>query len=268
VGCNAAGSQNNAVTEANMVTGVVLDTKGKPIAGAKVRAENPTGYNIHVDGTTDANGKYTLKLTSIGGWVIYAWKTITTEDGDTYHLRIAGEKESDYAAFAPGKTPVVRNFRWKLTGAIPDRPQAPDFSSGYFGGSLRFVNDHYNENGGGATEMPEGTVITVTLTPVAGAKYLDGTPATQVITKTFKIKQRVPRDVNFYIGDIPVTEYTVSAKTNTGKEVYLGRNKFNYSEHVQQSTASFYPALGSSGSYESGIGVGAAYNFPYYMSMR
>src|SRR6476620_9434566 len=174
----------NKSADINIVTGVVLDTKGKPIVGAKIRAENPTGYNIHVDGTTDANGKYTLKLTSIGGWVIYAWKTVTTEDGDIYYLRMAGEKESDYAAFAPGKTPVVRNFRWKLSGAIPDRSQARDFSSGYFGGSLRFVNTYSNEEGGNPTEMAEGTTVTITLTPVSGAKYLDGTTATQAITKT------------------------------------------------------------------------------------
>ena len=116
--------------------------------------------------------------------------------------------------------------------------------------------------------MPAGTKITVTLTPVNGALYLDGSPATEAITKTFTIAERVPRNVNFYIGDIPVTKYKVTAKTEAGENIFLGRNKFNYSDHAPESEALFYPSPGSSGSYESGIGVAAATDFPYYMSAR
>lgn len=272
--CNAAGgsSEPNDANDAPFtVTGTVVDTKGAPIAGAIIRAENPTGNNIHVDGKTDAKGKYTLKLTSIGGWVIYAWKTVVTEDGDTYHLRMAGATDADYEAFTPGAQPIIRNFKWKLSGPIPDRPQAADFSSGYFGGSLTFVNTSIDNNSGASAEMPEGTMVTVTLTPVAGAKYLDGTPATAVITKTFKIKVRVPSNPNFSIGDIPVAQYTVTARTNTGKVIWLGRNKIDASEHTAQADVFFYPPpalTNSSGSYESGIGVSAAVDFRYFMSQH
>jgi hypothetical protein len=247
----------------------VLNTKGQPIANAKVRAENTAlTTDAFVEGKTDANGHYSLPLSVLGGWTIYAWKDVTDANGQVYHLRMAGATDADYEPFAPGKNTVVRNFKWKLTGVIPDRSQAADFSSGYFGGSLDFVNAHYNEDESKPTEMPAGTKITVTLTPEPGATYLDGSAATEVITKTFTIVERVPRDVNFYIGNIPVTKYTVTAKTTTGKNVYLGRNKFNYSDHTKESQAVFFPALGSSGSYESGVGVGAAVNFPYYMSER
>ncbi|MGV3658469.1 MAG: carboxypeptidase-like regulatory domain-containing protein, partial [Chitinophagaceae bacterium] len=144
--------------EANIVTGVVHDTKGQPMAGVKVRAVNTASAgNTFVDGTTDNNGHYKLTLSSLGGWTMVAWKTVTTPDGDTYHLRMAGATDADYEPFTPGKNAVVRNFKWKLTGVIPDRPQAADFSSGYFGGSLRFVNDHYRDNSNAPTEMPVGT---------------------------------------------------------------------------------------------------------------
>ena len=272
--CNSNGeaSEPNNTNDAPFtVTGTVVDTKGAPIAGAIIRAENPTGNNIHVDGKTDAQGKYTLKLTSIGGWVIYAWKTVVTEDGDTYHLRMAGATDADNEAFTPGTKPIIRNFKWKLSGPIPDRPQAADLSSGYFGGSLTFVNTSFDNNTGASAEMPEGTVVTVTLTPITGAKYLDGTSATAVITKTFKIKVRVPSNPNFNIGDIPVTQYTVTAKTNTGKDIWLGRNKIDASEHTAQADVTFYPPpalTNSSGSYESGIGVSAAVDFRYFMSVH
>jgi hypothetical protein len=74
--------------------------------------------------------------------------------------------------------------------------------------------------------------------------------------------------VNFYIGDIPVTKYTVTARTSAGRPVYLGRNKFNYNDHTPEADVMFFPSPGSSGTYESGVGVGAAVNFPYYMSER
>jgi len=256
-------------TEPNTVTGVVRDAQGQPMAGVKVRAVNTaSGGNTFVDATTDNNGRYTLRTSFLGGWTMVAWKTVTTPDGDTYHLRIAGATDADYQPFTPGKDPVVRNFKWKLSGVIPDRPQAADFSTGYFGGSLRFVNDHYRDNSTAATEMPVGTVINVTLTPIAGATYLDGSPATQVITKSFTIAARTPRNVNYYIGDIPVTAYQVTTKTSTGANVYLGRDEFNYDDHLPHAAAVFFPEGLSMGSYESGVGVGAASNFPYYMSKR
>lgn len=255
--------------EANTVSGLVLDTQGHPMANVKVRAENTAlTTDAFVEGKTDANGRYSLPLSVLGGWTVLAWKDVTDAEGQVYHLRMAGATDGDYEPFSPGKNTVVRNFKWKLSGVIPDRTQAADFSSGYFGGSLHFVNAHYNEDESKPTEMPASTKIKVTLTPVPGATYLDGTPATQVITKTFTIVERVPRDVNFYIGDIPVTKYSVTAQTEDGHAVYLGRNKFDYSEHAAQSEAIFYPEGLSSGSYESGVGVGAAVNFPYYMSKR
>jgi protocatechuate 3,4-dioxygenase beta subunit len=63
-------------SEPNTVVGTVVDRQGQPIAGAKVSAVNPNGYNIHTDAITDANGKYKIKLTSIGSYKIYAWKEV------------------------------------------------------------------------------------------------------------------------------------------------------------------------------------------------
>src|SRR5689334_18090695 len=64
----------------NTVSGKITDARGKPVAGARIRAENPTGDNIHINATTDQEGKYSMQLTSIGGWKVYAWKEVEFEE--------------------------------------------------------------------------------------------------------------------------------------------------------------------------------------------
>ena len=150
--------------EPNTVTGVVVNSQGQPMEGVKVRADNPNGNNIHSEVTTDANGRYTIKLTSIGSWKIYAWKEVQFMD-KTYHLRLGMKNASDYDAFTTEGKTVVRDFVWKLDGRIPDRPASADYGMGYFGGMLYFVN----LNGKGYPPMAAGTKVTVTLTPVPGA---------------------------------------------------------------------------------------------------
>jgi hypothetical protein len=246
--------------EPNIVTGIVVDAQGNPLSGVKVRAENPTGDNIHVDGTTGADGKYSLQITSIGGWKIYAWKNAEYK-GNMFHLRMGMKDDADYNAFSTNGKTVVKNFVWKLNGIIPDRDQDVKNGFGYFGGTLLFVNINNL-----VPQMPAGTKVVVTLTPTAGAKYIDGqtAPAANVITKTFTMRSGV--DQNYYINDIPVTEYRISIDSEQNgvhKQVYVGTNTSNLYEWLE---LDFLPALGSSGSYENGI-MGPT-DAPYYMGQK
>jgi hypothetical protein len=244
----------------NTVTGIVVDAQGNPLSGVKVRAENPMGNNIHVDGTTGGDGRYNLQLSSIGGWKIYAWKNAGYK-GKTFHLRMGMKNDADYDAFSTNDKTVVKNFVWKLSGIIPDRDQDVKNGFGYFGGSLLFVNINNL-----VPQMPAGTKVTVTLTPTAGAVYLDGraAPAAGAVTKSFTIRSGV--DQNYYINDIPVTEYRIaieSEQNGVRKQVYVGNNTSNLYEWVE---FDFLPALGSSGSYENGI-MGPT-DAPYYMGQK
>src|SRR5579875_2973533 len=117
--------------EANTVSGIALDAQGKPLAGVKIRAENPTGNNIHVDGTTGSDGRYKLKLSSIGGWKIYAWKEVEYQ-GKIYHLRLGMKTDADYDAFSTDDKAIVKDFVWKLNGRIPDRSASYENGWGYF----------------------------------------------------------------------------------------------------------------------------------------
>lgn len=244
--------------EANTVTGIAVDAQGKPLAGVKIRAENPTGDNIHVDGTTGADGRYKLKLSSIGGWKIYAWKKVEYRD-KLYYLRLGMKSDAEYDAFSTDNKALVKDFVWKLNGRIPDRPASYENGWGYFGASLRLVN--YNDL---VPVMTVGTKLTVTLTPVSGAKYLDGTPASTTVVKTFTIQAG---NSNYYIGDIPVTEYRISVQSQLNgvtKTVFVGANSSsNLTEWLE-----FYfdPAASSTGSYESGLKSPG--DFPFYLGQQ
>ncbi|PSR56033.1 hypothetical protein AHMF7605_22300 [Adhaeribacter arboris] len=245
---------------ANTVSGKAVDAQGNPLAGVKVRAENPTGYNIYVDGTTGPDGKYSLPLSTVGGWKIYAWKEVEYK-GKIYHLRLGMNDDKDYDAFTAGDKGAVKNFVWKLSGRIADRGADIKSGAGYFGGSLRFVNDNAV-----VPAMVAGTQVTVTLTPTPNAKYLDGTPTstTNPIIKSFTINSDT--DQNYYISDIPVTEYHISImseRNNSKKQVYLGEKYGNLYEWLE---FDFNPVGGSSGTYESGILTPT--NTPFYMGQK
>jgi hypothetical protein len=226
------------------VTGTVVDTKGNPMAGVKVRADNDALYGS-AEVTTDANGTYTLPKLEIGGWKIYAWKEVNYK-GKTYHLRMGMPNEADYNAFSPGKEGAVKNFSWQLSGPIPDRPRSERSGSGYFGGTLLFTN-----LGPDAVQMPSGTVVTVTLTPVAGATLFDGS-APQVIKKSFTIEEG---EYNYWIHDIAQCEYRITAEgklNGNTKQILIGTSA--YGGHTPAIESFFFkPDLTSGGNYENGM---------------
>lgn len=244
---NNPGNGGGGVGEANTVSGIAVDAQGKPLAGVRVRAENPTGNNIHMDATTGADGRYKIKLTSIGGWKIYAWKEVQFQD-KTYHLRLAMKNDQDYDAFSTNDKAITKDFVWKMSGRIPDRSASFENGWGYFGASLRLVN--HNEI---VPIMPAGTKLTVTLTPLPGARYLDGSAATAPVVKTFVLQNST---ANYYMGDVPVTIYRISAQSELNgvtKKVFIGAGAGQAGNLFEWVDFFFDPSGSSSGSYESGL---------------
>ncbi len=238
----------------NTVHGTVVDASGKPVPGARIRAENPTGDNIHINATSGADGKYSVQLTSIGGWKIYAWKEVEFE-GNTYQVRLGMQNDADYDAFTPSSKALTRNFVWKLSGRIPDRIVSKENGTGYFGGTVKFIN--YNSL---IDIMPPGTEVTIKFTPVDDAKYLDGTSAAgKILTKSFTIKDAVGQA--YYVNDIPATKYVITATSKlngVNLNVYIGGG--NPDEFFEGFEYTFQPE-GGSGSYESGLGSPNEYSF-------
>ncbi len=229
------------------INGIVKDTSGNPVKNARIRIENPNGNNIHYTTTSDESGKYSVTVSAIGGYKMYAWKESTMENA-VYQVRLGMEKDSDYDAFSVPASGVTKNFVWKLSGKIPDRVVSTENGTGYFGGTIKFIN--YNSL---SDQMPAGTEVTIKLTPITGAKFLDGTSASgKIVEKKFTITDGVGQA--YYINDIPATKYKITAsslKNGVTKTVNIGTGN----PDVFSSEAEYYfRSEGGSGSYESGLG--------------
>lgn len=244
--------------KAYAISGVVRDASGKPVKGARIRVENPNGNNIHYTATSDEAGKYSIGVSAIGGYKIYAWKEAEYEN-HTYQVRLGMEKESDYDAFSVPPGGVTKNFTWKLDGRIPDRVVSKENGSGYFGGTIKFIN--YNAL---TDEMPAGMEVTIRLTPVPNAKFLDGTSAAgKIVEKRFTIRDGVGQA--YYVNDIPATKYRITASgmlNGVAKSVDIG------SENPEDFTISaeyYFKPEGGSGSYENGL-ISPNENYFYLLS--
>ncbi|MBF9141919.1 carboxypeptidase-like regulatory domain-containing protein [Hymenobacter properus] len=243
-GGNTGGSGSQA---AYTVAGVVLDTKGQPVAGALVRAENDVTHS-QAEVHTDATGHYTMPKLEFGGWKIYAWKE-TTYKGQAYTLRMGMPNAADYDAFSTTAQGTVRNFRWQLSGRIPDRPiSSMSPGAGYFGGAFRFGTLDSNFN-----SLPAGTEVTVTLTPVAGATLFDGS-APQVIQKSFTVVNASPAQYNYWLTDIPQCEYRITAQSNFNGITKALTLSADLAAPYQTALPGNYFKSSGSGSYESGLG--------------
>lgn len=228
------------------ISGTVKDAAGNPISGARIRVENPNGNNIHYTATTNEAGKYSVTVSAIGGYKIYAWKESVFED-QLYQIRLGMEKESDYDAFNVPASGTTKDFVWKLSGRIPDRVASKENGTGYFGGTIKFIN--YNAF---TDEMPAGTEVSVLFTPVAEAKYLDGTSA---VGKTIERKFTIASGVGqaYYLNDIPATKYKItvsSLKNGVKKAVHVASGS---SDEFLPSAEYYFKPEGGSGSYENGL---------------
>lgn len=251
---NSNGGGDGEPTANYIVKGKVTDQDGNPVAGARIRAENSVGANMHIDGISKADGTYSLQLTSIGGWEIFAWKEVEI-DGEIYILRMGMPNDEDYQAFAPKASGTIKNFIWKLSGRIPDRTVSKENGMGYFGGTIKFVNFSTT-----TPEIPANTEVTITFTPVAGATFADGSNAAgKVVTKSFRIAAGVGQA--YYINDIPLTRYIITAKAGA-KRVKLGANDY---ENFVDSQEYLMPSAKQQ-SKESGLGSPNEHRFNLSMN--
>lgn len=243
---NVPSQPDEPASKAYTISGTVKDASGSPVKNTRIRVENPNGNNIHYTATSDDSGKYSITVSAIGGYKMYAWKEVTFEN-ETYQVRLGMEKETDYDAFSVPASGVKKNFVWKLNGRIPDRVISKENGTGYFGGSIKFIN--YNSI---SDQMPGGTEVTITLTPFAGAKFLDGTSAAgKIVEKKFTITDGVGQA--YYINDIPATKYkiTVSSRKNgVTKKVYIGSGT---PDELYADAEYYFKPEGGSGSYENGL---------------
>jgi hypothetical protein len=183
---------------AGYVTGKVVDTQGKPLAGVEIVIDNTLFYNTNLLTTTDAKGLYRVK-TPNGSWRASA-QVRRAYNGKSYRLDLAPNTTEAFA----GDEGAVRNFEWRLSGEKPDNPGA------FYGGTVEVSNE--------IAKGPYDTEnIEFTFTPVG--PIIDGTPGKTLVLRYDEYYGRIP--------DVPIGRYRITGvykPTNTRLQL---RNRVN-----------------------------------------
>lgn len=164
-------------------TGTVVDTRGKPIAGAKILLDNTVFYASYINGSTAEDGTYRLKVQP-GAWRAHA--SIKKDyNGRTYSLELHPDSIDSF-----DDTGAVRNFAWKLEGRKLDNDW------GYYGGLVKVFNET------GFYEMED---VEITLAP--DGPLIDGSEGSTLV---LRLGDNYWRQLA-YLEDIPIGRYAVTA---------------------------------------------------------
>jgi hypothetical protein len=165
------------------MTGVVVNSAGQPVQGAEVFADNTLYYNMNALATTDAKGRYTIKLpkNEQGTWAPGA--TVKRKyHGVTYEFRLYADNNRAFSA----SDGAVRKFTWRLSGELPD-------GDGFIGQRV-FIY------GGTGITFGAQQRVEVTLTP--DGPLVDGSPG-KPITRVVEEGR---------ITDVPLGRYRATAR--------------------------------------------------------
>lgn len=170
------------------VSGIVLDTKGKPLKGARVRlrADFVVG---RAEVTSGADGRYTISDLIKATYRAEAYYDAPYA-GTKVCLLLAMPKPTDYNSF-PVSQGAERNFRWQLTGKVGN-------TDSYFGATILIGwSDILTPDNSRAVEF--------TLTPTG--PLLDGSKAS-VIVKEAPLAYPASDDGLY---DLPLGTYKLKA---------------------------------------------------------
>ncbi len=171
------------------VTGLVLDTNGRPLAGAKVRLNADFIYG-RAEVTTGADGRYIIR--DLIRATYRAQAMVQREyNGATVCQELAMQSANDYNSF-PVSQGAVKNFRWQLTGKLSN-------SDEYFGASITmWMLDLRSES----------RAVEFTLTPTG--PLFDGRAGSVIV-------REIPVTGDGYVNDLPLGTYKL-------KVVLIGKN--------------------------------------------
>jgi hypothetical protein len=204
-----------------VVTGIALDTRGQPLAGATVWIQPALTTGL-VKTRTGPDGRYEVR--GLVTWLPYyakAW-TDVTYNGQSYCVRLGMPNPADFDAFAPDAA-TVRNFRWQLEGPIPD------LQDRLYGGEVRLFP--YGT-------FAEGDSVELRLTPKG--PLVDGSAGRAVTRRV------VPNDI---VQGFPHGVYTVRATLieadGTRTDLRVGRSLNATAESATLDWASSGPGCGN-----------------------
>lgn len=201
VACEKSNTQPNTEPDDDngykYVMGKVTDTKGNPIAGARINVDNTLYYNSAIPGTTDASGNYKIAV-PLGSWRVYAEIDRTFNGKQFKKLDLHPDRDNGFA----GADGATINFQWKLEG------EKPEPLVGYYGGTAYLYPDN--------SDIYDSENIEFTFTPVGN--LIDGNPGKVIERKGGE------KGSGHYsqVVDIPLGRYKITAKhIPTGKVMKL-----------------------------------------------
>lgn len=221
VACSKDSGGGSGGQASGYATGTVTDLFGKPIAGAKVVANNSMIDDSNPSGVTDAQGKYRIKLPAVGTFHTSAQIT-RVMNGRTFILDLCPNSYDEFSIDG-----ASRDFVWRLTGP---RETA---SMGYYGATLAMNSDIYS--------MIED-YSTVTWTLIPQGKMIDGSEG---VTLTLKCSAPMTSDYAS-LRDIPLGRYKVSAvykENNVTKPLRIGYLDTPSDSWVTEFLMDFEPTL-------------------------
>ena len=86
----------SVLAEGNSIRGTVTDAKGKPVAGAEIRAERTDAKGPAAAATTDAKGQYTLSHLAVGTYKLTAYVNKSAKSAATVKTTSAGWVKADF----------------------------------------------------------------------------------------------------------------------------------------------------------------------------
>lgn len=177
------------------VRGQVLDTRGRPVAGARIWIK-PAFTSGLGEAVTDAQGRYVVEGLPEVGYRAYAWLQLPSGEGRLCY-RLMPTAASN--AFVPrANTVAVQDFRWQLAGRTPDLEDFED--SATVGGTLAFLPSLKAALDDEGRVLGPDERLELRLAPTG--PLVDGS-AGKVLTPTTDRKSRVY--------DVPVGAYRVRA---------------------------------------------------------
>ena len=234
--CDASGNGDAmaaaepARTERGYATGRVVDTRGEPVAGAKILLENTVFYSSSVSGSTGPDGRYRLRVHP-GAW--QAWATLDREyNGRTYRLDLHPENPDSM-----DEDGVVRDFTWKLEGKDPRK----DF--GYYGGRVTVFGDYH------FYDMAD---VELTLEP--DGPLIDGSEGRTLVIRPDDHHWNQPD----HLRDIPIGRYVMSARLlqDGGARPLRIRDRDGKRDATERFQLDFDPETGSSTGAVAAVVIG------------
>jgi hypothetical protein len=227
------------------VRGYVKDASGKPLSGAAigVRSTLIGGAYSGAQGKTDANGYYEFAIPRGVAHYYNAGYAIDYGDGLAAIGLHPADGQIDSFASPDGAVEnfVLLSYGVTSRASLSENPRLP---STYYGGAL-FIGAYVvsaDDASTYPTSIVENTVVEITLTP-------DGPLADGSTGKTIIVRKTIGFEGSYWINNIPVGRYKISAKLAGGKSLKMTHNGPNGSvfgmspaESTSSATVLFKPS--------------------------